>query len=187
MVTWHYRRMEGECAPCDDGAFFFEVGRSVGAKLARLMGEQRGGEWGIVSQVNDNDTIGVVGEGWAGSVRLLGIDGPELWHPRRGREKGALWCQGQLRQLVGGKQVVVLRDRLQPDRDRYGRRLRHVLVGVARRCVQAEMVWRGAAWCRRDYPCELSAELRRLELGARRREVGIWRGDGPDRGEAEIV
>jgi len=73
----------------------------------------------FVYAVIDGDTILTS----VGKVRLLGIDAPEMG------ECGADEATERLADLVEGKNVTLVFDRLQSDRDKYGRLLRYVHLG----------------------------------------------------------
>ncbi|MBI3026292.1 MAG: thermonuclease family protein [Candidatus Tectomicrobia bacterium] len=132
------------------------------------------GEVARVRRVIDGDTV-VTGEGLR--VRYLGIDAPEVHHPRKppgclGPEAAAL-----NRRLVEGRAVLLVRDAR--DTDRYGRRLRyvHLLDGAGRPAlfVNAHLVRLGLAraWLYRSDQGE-RARILAAEAEAKRRERGIW-------------
>ena len=124
-------------------------------------------------KVLDGDTVMVEG---VGTVRYVGIDTPELHHPRRPVERFAARAAAINRRLVLGRTV-----RLETDveaRDAYGRMLAYVYVGEV--MVNAEMVRRGAA---EQYPFPPNTRHRamfaRLEARAMREGRGQW---GPAEG-----
>jgi micrococcal nuclease len=128
---------------------------------------------GRVVKVLDGDTVLVEG---VGTVRYVGIDTPELHHPRRPVERFAARAAAINRRLVLGRTV-----RLETDveaRDAYGRLLAYVYVGEV--MVNAEMVRRGAA---EQYPFPPNTRHRamfaRLEARAVREGRGQW---GPAEG-----
>lgn len=79
---------------------------------------------GRVVRVMDGDTIVVAG---LGTVRYLGIDTPELHHPRKPVERFAARAAAANRRLVAGRIVRLETDR--EERDAYGRLLAYVWVG----------------------------------------------------------
>ena len=146
-------------------------GRSGGLKPE---GARPLGEVARIRRVIDGDTA-VTGEGVR--VRYLGIDAPEVHHPRKppgclGREAAAYH-----RRLVQGREVLLLRDAR--DLDRYGRRLRyvHLLDGAGRPglFVNAHLVREGwaRAWLYRSDRAERGRILA-AEAEARREGKGIW-------------
>jgi micrococcal nuclease len=133
---------------------------------------------GRVVAVIDGDTIVVAG---VGHVRYLGIDTPELHHPRKPVERFARRARAANVRLVAGRTVRLVMDRER--RDRYGRLLAYVYVGP--RMVNAEMVRLGFARTLTIRPNTLHAKLlARLESEARAARRGEW-GDaegGPPEG-----
>jgi micrococcal nuclease len=123
---------------------------------------------GRVERALDGDTVVVRG---VGTVRYLGIDAPELHHPRRPVERFARQAWAANRRLVVGRRVRLVTDR--ETRDRYGRLLAYVYLDG--RMVNAEMVRRGLAEAYPFRPNTRHAGLfARLERQARRRGAGQW-------------
>lgn len=77
-----------------------------------------------VTAVIDGDTIKVRIKGTTYRVRVLGIDTPELSAKACYAQKAA----SRMQSLVQSKSVALRRDSRQPDRDQYGRLVRHVLL-----------------------------------------------------------
>ena len=76
--------------------------------------------------VTDGDTIRVRVGNAVESVRLIGVDTPEMTHPQFGRQPGAVEARGYLQAVLGGGPVWLEFD-VAP-RDRYGRLLAYVYV-----------------------------------------------------------
>lgn len=79
-----------------------------------------------VSQVVDGDTIKVIVDGQTKTVRLIGVDTPEVVDPRK-----PVQCFGQeasdfTKKLLENQSVVLESDPTQGDVDKYGRLLRYV-------------------------------------------------------------
>lgn len=123
---------------------------------------------GTVVAVLDGDTIVVDG---IGTVRYLGIDTPELHHPRKPVERFAERAASLNTRLVAGRTVRLETDVEQ--RDSYGRLLAYVYVGDV--MVNARLVAEGAA---KQYPFEPNTLHRdtfaRLEREAIRGRRGQW-------------
>ncbi|MCU0306566.1 MAG: thermonuclease family protein [Thermoleophilia bacterium] len=145
---------------------------ALGALVAALLLAGCGGPaapaGGRVERVLDGDTIVV---GGVGTVRYLGIDTPELHHPRKPVERLAGAAMRANARMVGGRWVRLETDR--EVRDRYGRLLAYVWVGG--RMANAEMVRRGLA---EDFPFAPNTRhaplFARLERDARRAGRGLW-------------
>lgn len=113
-----------------------------------------------VVQVRDGDSLVVQSGGQEVGVRLAYIDAP-AFDQTHGKKASVV-----LRSLVGGRRV-----RLDPiGGDVHRRIVARVLSGD--RDVNAEMVWRGFAWVRREFPHP--RELARLEDRARAARRGLW-------------
>lgn len=132
-----------------------------------------------VVAVTDGDTIRVALDGREERVRLIGIDAPE-----RG-ECFADEATTALRDLVGGQQVVLVRD--SSDRDDHGRLLRYVAVGQEQ--VNELLVRKGFALARRYPPDTARAEeLAAAEERARAEAAGLWGPEGcAHTGDAEVT
>ena len=133
---------------------------------------------GRVTKVLDGDTIIVEG---VGTVRYLGIDTPELHHPRKPVQRLADQARVANLRLVGGSAVRLVTD--VEVRDAYGRLLAYVYRGEA--MVNKKLVRQGLA---RSFPfapnLTHAAEFAALERRARRDHLGLWgtREGGPPSG-----
>ena len=131
-------------------------------------GDEVGVLSGRVVRVLDGDTIVVAG---VGTVRYLGVDTPELHHPRKPVERFAARAAVFNRRLVADVDV-----RLETDRevhDAYGRMLAYVYVG--RLMVNAELVRAGMAESFAFVPNTTHKEqFDHLEADARAAGRGRW-------------
>lgn len=127
---------------------------------------------GLVVRVVDGDTIHVRLADRLEKVRYIGVNTPELRHPRKGEEPGADAAHGVNRRLVEGKRV-----RLELDvqaRDRYGRLLAYVWVGAT--MINAELVRLGYAQVMTIPPnVRHQALFVKLQRDAREAGRGLWR------------
>ena len=82
-------------------------------------------EWWKVVKVVDGDTIKVNINGQPESVRLIGIDAPEI--EEKTKEKG-IESKNYLENLIGEEKVRLEADKTQDDRDIYNRLLRYVFL-----------------------------------------------------------
>jgi micrococcal nuclease len=126
-----------------------------------------------VVRIVDGDTIRVRLDGdRVERVRYIGMNTPEVHHPRKGEEPGGREATEMNRELVSGKTV-----RLELDvqlRDRYGRLLAYVWVGDV--MVNAELVRRGYAQVMTVPPnVRYQGLFLKLERDAREAGRGLWR------------
>jgi micrococcal nuclease len=131
---------------------------------------------GTVVRTVDGDTVHVRLADRVEKVRYIGIDTPEVHHPKRGEEPGGRAATEINRRLVGDRAV-----RLEPDvqlRDRHGRLLAYVWVKRAdgvEVMVNAEMVRLGYAQVMTIPPNVRHAEMfRKLAAEARENHRGLW-------------
>ena len=128
---------------------------------------------GVVTEVVDGDTIVVQG---VGTVRYVGIDTPELHHPRKPLQRLARRASEENRRLVAGRRVRIVLDR--EARDRYGRLLGYIYVGDV--MVNEVLVRRGYARTLTIPPNTAhAATFAMLERSARQARIGLW---GPSEG-----
>ncbi len=132
---------------------------------------------GTVLRLVDGDTIHVELGGRVEKVRYIGINTPELHHPRRGEEPGGREAREANRRLVEGRAV-----RLEPDvqqRDRYGRLLAYVWVrreDGGEVMVNAELLRLGYAQVMTIPPnVRYTSTFLALQRQARDEHRGLWR------------
>ena len=124
---------------------------------------------GRVVLIVDGDTIHVRVGSRVEKVRYIGVNTPEVHHPRRGEEPGGREATAINRSLVEARDV-----RLETDvqtRDRYGRLLAYVWVGDT--MINAELVRRGYA---QDMTVPPNVRHQRLFLGLQREARDAGRG-----------
>lgn len=126
---------------------------------------------GHVVRVVDGDTIHVRLGARVEKVRYIGVNTPEVHHPRKGEEPGGRLARAINRRLVAGRVV-----RLELDvqsRDRYGRLLAYVWVGET--MINAELLRLGYAQVMTIPPNVRYQELfLRLQRDARQARRGLW-------------
>lgn len=124
----------------------------------------------LVTSVIDGDTIKVRISGTSYRVRILGIDTPEL----STQECQARDAASRMQSLVQSKAVTLERDPKQPDKDKYGRLIRHVVLTDGRYAAQA-LLERGLA---REYlpsgTYAMRESFQAAERAAKKRKLGIW-------------
>lgn len=143
------------------------------ALLVATLSAASGALEGTVVRVVDGDTVQVRIGDHVERVRYIGMDTPEVHHPRRGEEPGGREATAVNRDLVLGRAV-----RLELDvrtRDRYGRLLAYVWVGDV--MVNAELVRRGYAQVMTVPPnVRYQTLFLRLQREAREAGRGLWGG-----------
>jgi micrococcal nuclease len=138
---------------------------SAAAEAPRALG-------GVAIKVVDGDTIHVRVAERVEKVRYIGVNTPEVHHPRLGAQPGGQEAWDLNRQLVGGRQVRLELD--VQERDRYGRLLAYVWVGET--MVNAELVRRGYAQVMTVPPNVRHQGLfLTLQRAAREAGRGLWR------------
>lgn len=151
------------------GAFFIACSLGFGSSAQARCSLPGPGKSVQVAYVIDGDTLKLAG---GESVRLIGINTPEMGRDGRADEPGARaareflqnWLQGQSVELVAGREP----------RDRYGRRLAHLSVnGLA---LSERLIAEGLGVAVALPPNIRLAEcLFAAEQKARRSRVGLWR------------
>lgn len=121
-----------------------------------------------VIQVIDGDTI-ILENGE--TVRLIGIDAPELHHPELPVQRFATESKNFLKNLIEGH-YCSLEYENGKFRDRYGRILAYVFKSDL--LVNAEMIRKGYAYAYTLYPFKREYEFLALEREARLKQAGMW-------------
>jgi len=127
-----------------------------------------------VSRVIDGDTIEVAINGKNYRVRYIGIDTPESVHPNRPVEPFSKEAAAKNKELVGTKEVYLIRDVSQTDK--YGRLLRYVIAdGIF---VNYELVKQGYAYAVTFPPDVACAEtFLAAQRAAQAAGRGLWGSD----------
>jgi len=86
------------------------------------------GEFFAVARVIDGDTFEVNTAGAIDTVRVIGIDTPEIADPRKSAECFGAEASSKAKEILSGQKVRLESDSSQGDRDKYGRLLRHVFL-----------------------------------------------------------
>lgn len=132
------------------------------------------GEWVLVTDVMDGDTISV-GRGWRSiTVRLIGIDTPETVHPERSAEFFGPEASEFTKKQLEGKKVHL---EFEPTRQYgdYDRLLAYVFLSDGT-FFNAELVKQGYARVFGRDRFQYYKEFRRYEREARVAGVGLWAG-----------
>lgn len=130
---------------------------------------------GTVTRVVDGDTIHVRVGGQIETVRYIGVNTPEVHHPRKGEEPGGRAAAAVNRDLAGRRVRLELDTQ---SRDRYGRLLAYVWVDDT--MVNAELVRRGFAQVMTVPPnVRHQALFLKLQREARDAGRGLWAEPAP--------
>lgn len=82
-----------------------------------------------VARVVDGDTIRVLLNNKEETIRLIGIDSPEVLDERKPVQCFGKEASIKAKEILTGKTIVLESDPTQGERDRYGRLLRYVFLG----------------------------------------------------------
>lgn len=111
------------------------------------------------------------------TVRLLGVDCPEVSHPSRPVEFYAEEAAEVVRSLAEGKTVTLASDPRGDDRDTYNRLLRYVSLPDGR-LLNTLLIEEGYCYALTRFQFARRSEFSRLEEAARRRGRRLWEEDG---------
>ena len=138
-----------------------------------VLGERYSSKY-YVSDVIDGDTIAVNKDEREYKVRLIGVDTPELKHPRKEVECFAREASNKASDLMLDKYVYLFADETQYDKDRYGRLLRYVYL-EDETFVNELLIKEGYGY---EYTYETKYkyqdEFKVAETYARDNELGLW-------------
>jgi len=123
--------------------------------------------------VHDGDTITVRLDGHTEKVRLVGIDSPELHDERAAYRAAGYAARDYARMRLGGEKVTLEAEPQQPDRDRYGRLLRYVILDDGTN-VNDEFVRKGYAHVFDRFQFTQKPRFKASEAEAKREKRGVW-------------
>jgi endonuclease YncB( thermonuclease family) len=126
-----------------------------------------------VIKVDDGDTITVMINDNTEKIRFIGVDTPETHHPKK-----PVQCFGKAAQLftetlIGNKQVQLVADPKDDDRDLYNRLLRYVYLPDGT-LINSEIIASGYGFAYTIFPYEKKDEFKKLEHRAREQKLGLW-------------
>ncbi len=126
-----------------------------------------------VLKVIDGDTIKIDYEGNVETLRLIGIDTPELGNSNETKECFAEEAQEKLAELIGENQITFEDDPSQGDADRYGRYLMYIFVNGVN--LNQKMLELGYAYeYTYDTPYKYQEAFKEAEETARTEKLGLW-------------
>ncbi len=127
-----------------------------------------------VTNVVDGDTIDVSFDNTKERVRLLGINTPETVDPKVPVECFGPQASAETKSLLTGKQVTLVSDSSQSDRDKYGRLLRYIFLPDGTD-IDLFLIEQGFA---REYTYqsayEYQAEFKAAQTLAKTQGKGLW-------------
>jgi len=130
-----------------------------------------------VVTVIDGDTIRVDIGGTVETVRLIGIDTPEIANPNNSQSDyyGPEAAQ-YVRQILEKQSVYLIPDPMNSNRDKYGRLLRYVFLENGT-LVNAKLVENGFAFNYIYEPFQFMKQFDYLEKQAKEKRLGLWSGE----------
>jgi micrococcal nuclease len=133
-----------------------------------------------VVKVIDGDTIKVDIGGKIETVRLIGIDTPEIANPHSSREDyfGPEAAQ-YAKQLLENQLVYLIPDPMESNRDKYDRLLRYVFLEDGT-LINAKLVAEGYAYNYIYEPFQFMKQFDYLEKQAKEKRLGLWNGKKPE-------
>ncbi|MDB5204645.1 MAG: Micrococcal nuclease [Candidatus Taylorbacteria bacterium] len=128
----------------------------------------------VVSRVVDGDTLKIKTGGTEDTVRLIGINTPESVDPRTTVECFGKEASTRMKEIAEGKEVLVVKDPTQGERDKYHRLLAYVYLtdGIL---LNQKMIEDGYAFeYTYNIPYEFQTEFKGAEKDAREKGLGLW-------------
>ncbi len=123
----------------------------------------------LVVDIVDGDTIKVMENGKKTTVRLIGIDAPEV------KEKECMYSEAtqELEELILDQEVILQKDSSQDDLDKYGRELRYVFLDSTN--VNEYMISKGfASEYTYNKPYTYQSQFFIAQINAQSNNLGIW-------------
>jgi micrococcal nuclease len=128
----------------------------------------------MVSRVVDGDTLKIKTGDTEDTVRLIGVNTPESVDPRKTVECFGMEASNRMKELAEGKEVLIVKDPTQSERDKYRRLLAYVYLTDGT-LLNQKMIEDGYAF---EYtyivPYEFQTEFVDAERVARENSLGLW-------------
>lgn len=124
--------------------------------------------------VIDGDTIKVLINNKEETVRLIGIDTPEVVDPRKPVQCFGIEASNKAKEILNGRSVILESDSTQGERDKYGRLLRYVFLDKEN--FNKIMISEGFAheYTYKDNQYKYRNEFINSEKEARENKRGLW-------------
>lgn len=128
-----------------------------------------------VTSVTDGDTFKVLTDGNLETIRVIGIDTPEIFDPRKPVQCYGKEASAYSKQLLSGKTVYLETDQTQDDRDKYKRLLRFVFLEDGSD-FGLTLIREGYAneYTYDSNPYYYQAEYKKAQTEARENNRGLW-------------
>lgn len=127
-----------------------------------------------VTYVVDGDTIKVLINNKEDTVRLIGIDSPEVLDERKPVQCFGREASSKAKEILTGKTIILESDPTQGNRDEYGRLLRYVFFNNLN--FNKLMLDEGYAreYTFKNNPYKYQSEFVQAEKGAEKEKKGLW-------------
>ncbi len=126
-----------------------------------------------VTHVNDGDTIIVSQGGVSETVRLIGMDTPEVKDPRKPVQCYGAEASAKTKSLLKGQKVRLEPDPLGDNRDKYQRLLRYVYLPDGT-FLNETLVKQGYAFAYVVFPFSKMDQFKADEAAAESAHLGLW-------------
>ncbi len=128
-----------------------------------------------VLHVVDGDTFSVSIDGVKETIRLIGIDTPEVVDPRKPVQCYGKEASEKAKELLNGKTVMLATDPTQGERDKYNRLLRYAFLEDGTN-FNEYMIKEGYAheYTYQSNPYHFQTEFKAAERYARENKKGLW-------------
>lgn len=130
-----------------------------------------------VVKVVDGDTIAVKINGKKTTVRLIGINTPETVDPRKPVQCFGKEASNHAKEILTGKEVKLVADPTQDDKDKYGRLLRYVFLADGTNFNLQQIAEGYAFEYTYDIPYQYQPEFKQAQQQARENNKGLWAKD----------
>lgn len=127
-----------------------------------------------VARVIDGDTIKVLISDREETVRLIGVDAPEITDSRKAIQCFGKEASDKAKEVLGKKTVVLEADSTQDNKDKYGRLLRYVFVDGIN--LSKLMISQGYAheYTYQNNPYKYMDEFKDAQEQAQENKIGLW-------------
>ncbi len=133
-----------------------------------------------VKKVVDGDTISVyMKDGTVENIRFVGINTPESVDPRRPVQCFGKEASKKMKELLSGEYVLLVKDSVAGDRDKYGRLLRYVYRERDNVFANEYMIKEGYAYeyTYNGQKYDFKTSFKQLQKNAQEQKVGLWSAD----------